>query len=618
MTHELISSDFTAIEGVVIACLAGEQWRIDAFAADAPMYLLSASRMFGVPVDDMLAYKRETGMHHPLRQKGKIAELAFGFGGWINSWRAFGGPGEDDEIKDNILAWRRASPNIVWLWGGQKKGPADAIRVDAGLQSFADRWDKTPEMFGLEGAAVSAVLQPGVEQPVTRMDGSRTGITYLMRGDVLYCRVPSGGLITYHRPRTQAASADWRGLSLSFEGYNTNPKTGPMGWVRINTYSGKLAENCIAAGTLVLTARGWLPIESVRIDDRVHDGVEFVDHAGAQFSGAQPCVTVDGVLMTPDHEVLTAEGWRRAEENPDPMRPTLRHAGGAVPRRTLGHGSPVGLFVRLRELEGEGAGGGSERHSRRSHAELRLHDAGVDRTESAHPRDDEAPGVRGVAQHDRPLFAADTPGVAKLWRARHHGVRALARIVREFLDRHGADLPLGLDAGPGRQRSRVLADELHVADAQGAVAQQAVERLDRDARRADGDVGSVREIWNRQNDVVLSTEKGTAAAGTRPVYDILDCGPRQRFVVLGAGGPFIVHNCVQRVARDIQMAAIARCEDNGYPVVMHTYDEIVAEVPEGTGSVEELERLMTQPLPWTAGWPIKAAGGWRGKRYRKG
>jgi DNA polymerase bacteriophage-type len=319
MTHELISSDFTAIEGVVIACLAGEQWRIDAFTNDEPMYLLSASRMFGVPVDDMLAYKREAGQHHPLRQKGKIAELAFGFGGWINSWRAFGGPGEDDEIKDNILAWRRASPSIVWFWGGQKKGPADEVRVNAGMQSYADRWDKTPEMFGLEGAAVSAVLQPGTEHSVTRMDGSHAGITYLVRGDALYCRVPSGGLITYHRPRVQPASADWRGLSLSFEGWNTNPKTGPMGWVSINTYSGKLAENV-----------------------------------------------------------------------------------------------------------------------------------------------------------------------------------------------------------------------------------------------------------------------------------------------------------VQRCARDIQMAAIRRCEAGAYPVVMHTYDEIVAEVLEGTGSVEELERLMTQPLPWTAGWPIKAAGGWRGKRYRKG
>lgn len=67
------------------------------------------------------------------------------------------------------------------------------------------------------------------------------------------------------------------------------------------------------------------------------------------------------------------------------------------------------------------------------------------------------------------------------------------------------------------------------------------------------------------------------------------------------------------------MNAIRRCEaSDRYPVVMHTYDEIVAEIPAGTGSVEELERLMCTPEPWHEGWPIKAAGGWSGRRYRKG
>lgn len=98
----------------------------------------------------------------------------------------------------------------------------------------------------------------------------------------------------------------------------------------------------------------------------------------------------------------------------------------------------------------------------------------------------------------------------------------------------------------------------------------------------------------------------------------MNAGPRHRFVVRGQSGPFIVHNCVQKVARDIQMNAIARLHDAGYPIVMHTYDEVVAEVPIGTGSVEHLEQLMTTPMPWTEGWPIKAAGGWRGERYRKG
>lgn len=245
--HDLISSDFTAIEGVVIAALAGEQWRLDVYAGTRSIYVESASRAFGVPVAVMEQHKKDTGQHHHLRDKGKRMELGLGFGGWINALRSdqIRYEGTDEELKEAILKWRGASPAIEWLWGGQKKGKADSVRKNAGLLNWADPWDKTPFMFGLEGMAISAVLNPGTEYHVERLNGTATGISYLMRGDVLYCRVPSGGLITYHRPRLEQSDQDWRGLSLSFEGWNTNPKSGPPGWIRMNTYSGKVAENCV-------------------------------------------------------------------------------------------------------------------------------------------------------------------------------------------------------------------------------------------------------------------------------------------------------------------------------------------------------------------------------------
>ena len=227
--NELVSSDFTAIEGVVIACLAGEQWRVDAFANDEPMYLLSAERMFGVSVAEMKAYAKEHGVHHPLRQKGKGGELGLNFGGWVDALRQFGVDGADDELKTTVLAWRAASPAIVQFWGGQKGG--------AGCRRFDDN------LHGLEGMAVLAVQNPGQTFEVSRLDGTLSGVAYRSHGDVLYCRVPSGGIITYHRPRLEPSEQTWRGLSLSFEGWNTNPKQGPLGWVRMNTYSGKLAEN---------------------------------------------------------------------------------------------------------------------------------------------------------------------------------------------------------------------------------------------------------------------------------------------------------------------------------------------------------------------------------------
>ena len=227
---DLVSSDFTAIEGVVIACMAGEAWRVEAFAQDRSLYVESASRAFNIPLDEFTRHKAETGQHHPMRQIGKGMELGLGFGGWITALRQFDVEGTDDELKRYVLAWRDASPAIVELWGGQMR-----------RRPWPETW--TPEMFGLEGAAVQAVERPGEEFAVRRLDGGPTGISYLVRGDALYCRVPSGGLITYHRPRLTQSDQSWRGLSLSFEGWNTNPKAGPPGWIRMNTYSGKLSEN---------------------------------------------------------------------------------------------------------------------------------------------------------------------------------------------------------------------------------------------------------------------------------------------------------------------------------------------------------------------------------------
>lgn len=222
---DLISSDYTAIEAVVLAELAGEQWRIDLFKADGKIYEASGAKIFGIPYEEALAYKERTGNHHKCRKVGKIAELAGGYQGWIGAYKQFGADEfmTDEEIKQAVLAWRAASPMIVELWGGQERGG----------------WNnKRAEYYGLEGMAIQAVANPGREF-------SYRGITYFMRGDVLYCRLLSGRLLTYHRPRLRPG--DRSPLALSYEGWNTNPKMGPYGWIRMDTYGGKLTENVVQA-----------------------------------------------------------------------------------------------------------------------------------------------------------------------------------------------------------------------------------------------------------------------------------------------------------------------------------------------------------------------------------
>ena len=263
--HEFICSDYSAIEAVVNAMLAGEQWRIDVFRTHGKIYEASAAEMFGVPLEEMLRYKEETGNHHKLRKHGKTAELALGFGGWVGSLRAFGYDGTDEEAKELILKWRAKSPNIMFFAGGQscpqstmvwhQQALAAGGVTNAGPEWEVSRtqaegvppWRGVPYFYGLDGMAVLAIQNPGTQYPVTRLDGRPSGVTMYVYKDVLYMFLPDGSYIPYHRPRLEPSQQEWRGLSISFEGHNTNPKKGPYGWIRMYLTTNSDIENCVQA-----------------------------------------------------------------------------------------------------------------------------------------------------------------------------------------------------------------------------------------------------------------------------------------------------------------------------------------------------------------------------------
>lgn len=269
----LVSSDFTAIEAVVLACMAGEKWRIDLFRSKGKIYEASGARVVGVTYDEVLAYARAHGRHHPARQTGKTSELGLGYQGWLGAWKAFDTKGTltDDEIKKIILAWRDASPAIVEFWGGQTR------RMGYG--------NNMPELFGVEGHFLWAALNPGGEPSHYR------GLTfssevyqlnipehtvYQSVGDPVwdadegewkesgekrpvkiaavnrpatrvFITLPSGRQLTYHDVTTWPANKAWAPLGMSYWGYNTNPKNGPIGWIQIDTWGGRLVENIIQA-----------------------------------------------------------------------------------------------------------------------------------------------------------------------------------------------------------------------------------------------------------------------------------------------------------------------------------------------------------------------------------
>ena len=376
-----IVADFSAIEARVIAWLAGEEWRMQAFAEGKDIYCASASAMFGVPVV-------KHGINGELRQKGKVAELAciaegqlvltnrgekpietvttddlvwdgeqwvshegviykgikkvityqgltatidhtvyldtggyaplasaivFGFnlidgtsesnssdetqleareakvydivnagpnhrytvsgklvhncgyGGSVGALKAFGADKmglTEDEMLSIVNNWRASSPRIVQLW-----------------------WD-------VDRAVKTAIAEGTTQQT--------HGLLFKVQKGILFIKLPSGRSLAYVKPRLIDGK-------ITYEGVSSN-----KGWARLESYGPKFVENCLAEGTQVLTDRGWIEIQNVTTKDALWDGEQWVSHEGLINKGIQEVINIDGALMTPDHKVLTQEGWENA------------------------------------------------------------------------------------------------------------------------------------------------------------------------------------------------------------------------------------------------------------------------------------------------------------------
>ena len=223
--HTFHVCDFSAIEARVIAWLAGENWVLDVFREGGDIYCRTASKMFGVPVE-------KHGANAELRQKGKIAVLALGYGGGVSALEAMGGARlglSEDEEKEIVQLWRKSNQNITQLWQT------------------------------LEAAAIKAI-QTGESVRVNR------GIVVGRQWGMLTITLPSGRTLCYPRVSIGIERNDgWRGDHeiIKYEGTNQTTKK----WGKIRTYGGKLTENVVQAiardilGVVILRAReAGLPV----------------------------------------------------------------------------------------------------------------------------------------------------------------------------------------------------------------------------------------------------------------------------------------------------------------------------------------------------------------------
>ncbi len=214
--NRFIVSDFSAIEARVIAWFAGEQWRMEVFKTHGKIYEASASQMFKVPIEEITKGS-------PLRQKGKISELALGYGGSVGALTAMGALDmgvEESELKGLVDKWRSANPNITKFWWDCDKAAKKAIR----------------------------------ERTTVNM---QYGLKFIYDPGVLFIQLPSGRKLSYLRPKI-VPHETFSGDKITYEGMEQTSKQ----WTTLDTYGPKIVENIVQA-----TARDCLREAMFRVDE---------------------------------------------------------------------------------------------------------------------------------------------------------------------------------------------------------------------------------------------------------------------------------------------------------------------------------------------------------------
>lgn len=255
--HTFLVSDYAAIEARVIAYLAGEKWRMDVFAQGGDIYCSSASQMFKVPVE-------KHGVNGHLRQKGKIAELACGYGGGVGALKAFGADKmglTESEMQQIVEQWRAASPTIPRFW-------RDAERAAKNALTTPGKWFALP-----------------------------CGAKYYKSRDALLCKLPSGRFLSYWGARLDNDG------NICFMGQNQTTRK----WEKTETWGGKLVENIVQA-----YARDCLAVSLLRLDEagykitfHVHDEIVAEAPEGSRWEDmaeimGQPIDWAPGLLLRGD------------------------------------------------------------------------------------------------------------------------------------------------------------------------------------------------------------------------------------------------------------------------------------------------------------------------------
>jgi hypothetical protein len=312
--------------------------------------------------------------------------------------------------------------------------------------------------------------------------------------------------------------------------------------------------SCIAYNTPVLTNSGWVPIQEVTADHLVWDGQEWVSQQGAVRKGVKSVVSLAGVRMTPDHKVWTNDGWKEANEilNAGTSRAGSDWAEVWLPGgftssalKEAWHASGVlGVQVPVREC-GVSTEPIPTQHQPQVPSQLRM------LSRKHNPRNVHDTPIQQLDGDDSTVYQPPRQGLQKLWGSGHHCLREVGAVVREFLGRHVRGIRAWTNDRSGGCERKLHQGELPVGDEQAAGQQQTDQRIYRDSKGAPDDFASCGSIWieaddSARPDIPLQVVAVESAdhPNEQEVFDLINCGPRNRFVVRGETGEcLIVHNC---------------------------------------------------------------------------
>ena len=253
-------ADFAAIEARVIAWLAGESWRQDVFASGGDIYCASASQMFHVPVE-------KNGVNGHLRQKGKIAELALGYGGAVGALKAMGAVQmgiDESELQPLVDAWRQANTKIVRFW------------------------------YAVDSAVKECIKE--------RHDTKTHGISFSLQSGILFITLPSGRRLAYVKPRI--GENRFGGESVTYEGIS-----GAKKWERLESYGAKFVENIVQATARDILAEAMLRLNTSGFDIVMHIHDETVIEAAPETSLDEICRVMGQTPAWADGLILRADGY---------------------------------------------------------------------------------------------------------------------------------------------------------------------------------------------------------------------------------------------------------------------------------------------------------------------